>query len=344
VVPHAAPSDDDIGALLRVMLAFHAHQEGKAALVVLFLSPTKVRDPKAYQMWLQRFAHRAPSEVRIAVVDAAGAPALAELARVEPERVVCTPCALDMPQALEDISRDAGLDTPGGQLRHLLVKLGEAAKRVDLPSALGLAAAASQITTAMQWPHLGAVVQVMLAAVHLGAGNSLEALTCYAEVDRLGLETYARGESGEKAPEGTAELEGDVAKAHGLRLRRDARFGQGSVLIAMGAWEQAAAVYLETAPFCEAIGDARGQLDSFRLACLSYENAGRPHEAWQCGMKGLEVGGAVDDLTRRTSTLAFLGEGMLRLTKHSAYAAHAQAIDRHLQKLLGPDWRRGARA
>jgi hypothetical protein len=247
-----------------------------------------------------------------------------------------------MAGAAEELSAQAGIDTPGAQFRHLFVQLGNAAKAGDLEKALPIAQAATQLAQGLGWPHLAAVVQTLLASLHVGLGQQLEAIRCYAEVERLGSEAFAHGEGGQPAPEGASDLEGDTAKAYGLRLKRDARFGQGACLIAQQTWDTAARVYLDAVPLSQELGDARGELDALRLASLCFEQQGKPHEAWHCGMKGLEVAGGMDEETRKTSSLAYLGEGLLRVARASDYSAHREPLERQMQRLLGAEWRGGS--
>jgi hypothetical protein len=307
-------------------------------LLVAFMNPSAVSDYGAYQHWLQRAMRQASSNVRLVLADSVDAPALAELARAE-SKLVSTPCELDMSEATEELSLAAGLDTPGAQFRHLFVQLGNAAKAGDLVTAVSLAQLATQLAEGVQWPHLAAVAQTLLAGMYAGLGQQLEAIRCYAEVDRLGIATIARGESGQAAPEGAAELQGEVARAYGMRLRRDARFGQGACLISQGSWDHAARVYLDAAPLSHELGDARGELDCLRLASLCFEQQGKKQEAWQCGMRGLEVAGSMDDETCKTSTLPYLGESLLRLASTPEYAIYRDPLETQLGQLLGKDWR-----
>jgi hypothetical protein len=365
-VPPALPERDDIGAFVKLLDAYFQHQAGEVERVVAFLHPDAVSDSGAYQQWLQRLTHACPAHVRVLVIDDAVGPALEALANVEPVRVTTTPCNLDMQGALEAMASDESDGSPGAKFREMFVQLAGMTKQGNLEGAAPLAQVATAFAVTMQCPHLAAGVQLLLASMYVNAQAPHDALRCYTEVDRLGEATYAIGEStpneaaapaedveqkadadseGEdEQPEpepaqGATELRGDVAKVYGLRLRRDARFGQGAVLISQHAWELGAKVYLEAAALSKQLKEPLGELDGMRLASLCYEQQGKREEAWQCGMKGLEVGGAMDEETRRSSTLGYLGESMLRMTEASSHRAYREPIRKHMDELLGPDWR-----
>jgi hypothetical protein len=276
------------------------------------------------------------------LVDVASAPQLEALAKSEPALVLTVSASLDMRGAMEEVAKEANTGKPGEELRELFVKLGGMAKRRDLAGALPLSAAATSLATSQGWPHLAAAVQVLLAGIYAAAHKPLEALRCYAEVDRFGQGTYALGEaSDEPLPggDGCLELKGDVAKACGLRLPRDARLGQGAILIAERAWEQGARVFLEASTFSGLFEDVRGQLDGLRLASFCYEQWKKPNEAWQCGLKALMVANEMDAETRRSSTLGELGKGMLRIARSFAIPrASKRDIEQQMVELLGPDW------
>jgi hypothetical protein len=340
VAPSADRSDDDIRALLRVLVAYHAHHEGQVAQLVAFLSPRVVADPAAYQLWLQRLMLQTPAQVRFIVVDSLERQQLGELAAAQPELVMSVPCDLNMSGTSEELLQGVGSDSPGDRFRQLFAAIGSAAKKGELAVVLPLAQSATQLATGMGCPHLAAVVQTLLAGTYSGAGDYLQAIRCYSQVELLADETYAHGQRNAPAPEGARELEGQVAMAYGLRLKRDARFGQGACLIAQRAWEHASKVFLDGAALSRDLQDARGELDALRLASLCFEQHGALQHAWQCGMKGLEVGAGMDAETRRTSSLPYLGESMLRLSRALEFSAYREPVERHLESLLEPGWRK----
>jgi hypothetical protein len=297
--PTVEPNEADIPFLIRTCASFIQHYKLPGAFV-LVLQPKTATDPAAYQLWLHRFAVAAPATVRAFVLDDASKPSYGTLCASDKKRVMTTRADLDMPGALEAISREGGnLDTPGGKYRDLFVKMGVALGKQDLPSAIALGDLALAIAAAQGWFHMAAPIQFAIAGSLAATGRFTEAIARYLAAEL----SAAEGES-----KGQEELK-PICK----QIRMQARLGRGSALIAGGAWGMAAKLYEETAPLAKEVGDPRSELDCHRLASFSYEQNNQPDEAWKAGLPGMQVARAMDEETRKTSTFPYLGEGMMRL-------------------------------
>ncbi len=85
--------------------------------------------------------------------------------------------------------------------------------------------------------------------------------------------------------------------------------------------------------------DQRATLDCWRLTSYCLEQSGKTKPAWDAGLKGFEVGKAMDARTRKTSTLPYLAEGLMRLTEQPALQGYGPRMEKQIVELLGPDWR-----
>jgi hypothetical protein len=257
------------------------------------------------------------------LLDAANAPALTPLVQVERVRVVAQPLDLDMAGARLEISQDAGgLDTPGGKFRHLFVKLSNALGEGKLPEALALGQSALGIAEDQQWFALAVPIHFSLGAALAGNGQVTQANQHYLQAELAAVE-------GEKA--------GDPVCT---KLRAQARMARGGLLIGIQQYPAAAKLFIETRALASAAEDPRMVIDCCRLASFAFERSGRYEQAWQAGADGLGYAKDLDAETRQTSNLAYLGEGMMRLTKRSEYSTLSQRIEREMVALLGTkDWR-----
>jgi hypothetical protein len=312
---------NDIAAWLEALESLRAaHGEG-IEIVAVALRPTRVTDPTAYALWLQRLAQAAPAHLRFIVIEPSASNAFAALANSEPKRVVTQTANLDMPGAIEQISADAGnLDTPGGQFRHLYVQMGGAAKTGDVATADALGASALSIAEGQGWPHLTGVIHFFMGSLMLQLGRNVDAYHRFVAADAAGQKMEKSGEPA------------------GKKVQLQGRLSAGTALLQEKAYPQAARVYQDTAPIAAAANDKRAELDCLRLASYCYELAGDRRQAWIAGTQGLQIAGTLDDETRRTSTLPYLGEGMLRLTS-DANIGDASSIEKQMQSLLGPNWK-----
>lgn len=324
--PPAYDGEHDIPFLIRTCESFHAHYKLPGAFV-LVLRPSAVSDPHAYQVWLHQLALKAPAHLRAIALDDVAAPGYSALIQSDPKRVMARTPDLDMPGALEELSKAAGnLDTPGGKYRDLFVRIGTSLGKKDLATALQLGDLALAIAAAQGWFHMAVPIQFACAAGLGQAGRLQEAVARYLAAEA----SAAEGE--DKGP--------DELKPTCKQLRMQARLGRGSTLIAGGAWGMAAQCFEETAPLAAELGDQRSTLDCFRLASFSYEQKGEHDKAWDRGMQGMRVTREMDEETRKTSTFPYLGEGMMRLCETGQRRGLGPQMEREIVALAGTrDWR-----
>jgi hypothetical protein len=326
----AAPTklrdERDIAHLIRTCQALRAYYELGAALV-LVLRPSSVADPTAYQRWLAGLALEAPSPLRAVVLDDAQNPSYLQLCAADRKRVLSVRAALDMPAALQELSNAAGnLDTPGGQFRDLFVRLGNALGKQDLPGALALGETALELCRAHGLWHLSVPVHFALAAGLLAAARAPQAIEHY-----VAAETAAQ----EGAEQGAEETRAVCAV-----LRVQARLGHAAALIGSHAFADAAKLYETTAPLARDAADLRSALDCYRLASFCSEQTQQYAQAWQLGLQGVELARGMDRETLESSSLAYLGESMLRLTEHEPNMAFKHSIAQQFSQLFGKsDWR-----
>jgi hypothetical protein len=115
---------------------------------------------------------------------------------------------------------------------------------------------------------------------------------------------------------------------------------RGGLLVSIRQFAPASQLFLDTIPLATAAGDPRMVLDCYRLAAFSFEQSGEYEKSWKTGTDGLGYAGKLDAETRQSSTLPYLGEGMMRLTQRPEYSAASLRIEREMVALLGrTDWR-----
>jgi tetratricopeptide (TPR) repeat protein len=325
--PQTRADDSDTLALVQGCVSLRAALGEKDGVIVALLEPERVADEDAYQLWLQRFVRQSPAEMRVIVLEPIERPAYQPLANAEPKRVVSQPAELDMPGALEELSANAGgLETPGGLLRHLFVQMNKALGDKDLIRGANLATQALAITVAQKWFHLAVPVHFILGSALMAAGRWDDAIGQYRAAE-------LSAESGQSAED--PEIAG---LCPALLLK--ARLGRGSALIAAKRYEQGAIHYQETVPVAQTAGDQNAVIDCWRLSAFCYEQDNQYKKAWDTGIKGLSGARDVDKEVLEKSTIAYLGEGMMRLSEQKELRGYGPRIEREMETLLGrKDWR-----
>ena len=321
--PPAAANAAEPLPFLRACESFIEHHKlpGKLALV---LTPSELSDGAAFCQWLGPLARtlsKSP-KLRLVVLDDKQAPSLGALVQAQPECVVAVPAELDMPGARLEMSENAGnLDKPGGQFRHQFVQMTNALGKQDMVAAEKHAQAALDITSAEGWHALAVPIHLAMGASLAAAGKVEPANTRY-----LGAETSAA--AGEKA--------GDAVCA---KLKVQARFCRGSLLIQTAAWQPAAALYVETLPMAQALKEPGMVVDCYRLASFCLEQDKQYQPAWQQGLDGLAFAHTIEKGALASTTLPYLGESLSRLSKQKQFASSWKRLENELVALLGPEWR-----
>jgi len=328
--PTSRQSTGDVEAFVHALASLRSHlvaTDGPSTLAV-WLMPSEVRSWEGYLLWLHRLAHKVPPNIRVLVVDQKEAPQYAALAKVDPVRVLEKACELSVLAAIEELAAAADRDTAGGAFRALQTECAARLATGNLDAAVRAGTSGSELAKAQGWPHLAAVTSMMLAAAYSAQKKPNEALAAYAAAERLGAEREAQESASTQEP------------AYGTRIRLQARLGQGAVLLSCSAYKYAAVAYEQSAVLAHQLADAPTELDACRLASFCHSELGDAKAAWDLGSRGFQLGVGMDEETRRSSTLPYLAEHLLRLTeRHGAYSAHRRPLEKHLANLLGAAWR-----
>ncbi len=323
-VPPPMHGADDLGSLVRVANSFRAHYQSLVTHLVLVLMPQYLEAPvELWDRWLALLAARCEAlELRFVVLDDVAAPRLVELGASP--RTWTKAAELDMPAAVEDLAKsDGDLEHPGARFRIKLAQLGEAVGKGELERARQLADAAAKLARNHGWIYLVVPVKFAYAAGLMQAQRPLEAIPVYQEAEAAAAESEAAGD-----PQGSL-------------LRVHSRLAIGAALIAAGGHRQAAPVYEDCAALATKLEDPLMRLESWRMASYCHEVTQAYDDAWRCGLEGVSLAQTMSAEARQQSTLAYLGEGLLRICAgSSAHRGQEAAIEATMRGLLArPDWR-----
>jgi hypothetical protein len=324
VCPTIRSGQTDIQVWIEALTSFHKAHGGEAEEIVgIWLRPPSVIDITTYIPWLQRLIHAAPLSVRFIVTDEHFRDELNTLARHEPQRMHNALANLDMPAALEEIASDPSIPPgPGADFRLLFARVGKAAKKGNHAEAEALGAQAVTLAQGQGWHLLACAAQCLLASVSLQAQNSIEGAKRF----------FAAEESAKKG-----EAAG-LPEAKTMRLQ--SRMAGASALLSAGDFRSAGKVYQSCVPLAKAAVNPRSELDAWRLTSYCHEQNKEWQPAWDTGLEGFKVAKGMDVETRKTSTVRFLCELLLRLTNQTSLSSNKSPIEKHIVALLGPNWRK----
>ena len=310
-----------ITAFTRCCAGFRRHYDGLMENLVIVLQPQQIASPFAWAAWLRALVNSdLPGNVRLMVIDRADAPMLDELANSLPGLVVTVRPELDMPEAIAELVSKAGGSGPGVEFRRLFVELTRLAEKGNLPVINRKAQAALEIANREKWPALAVAVQSLVAAVHLRAGRTADAVTSY------------------RAAAQSAEAAGEQRDPAGAKLLVQARFGEAAALLYQGSFAEAAQVYEQTAPVAQEAGESLMVLEAWRMAGYCHEQARNTGRAWLTYNRALDVAEKLEPETRQHSTLPYAGQGLLRVATAALGSSDADKVRARMRRLAGRDW------
>jgi tetratricopeptide (TPR) repeat protein len=311
-----------VAAFAQACASFQRHYQNAFQHLAVALTPERISAAAEWEKWLLSLVRAdLPPSVRVVVLDSATDPFLKGLAQAEPQRVRTVAVEADMNKVAQEAMREAGGEGPGVAFRRHFVELTNAK---DKAGAGRSAEAALSIASEHGWLPLQVAVHVALGAAYQRSGDGALALDAYRKAGEVSKAAADKGD-----PTGPA-------------LIVQSRFAEGAALMSEGRFAEAARVYEEAAAAAADRKDHLMTLEGWRMAASCHEAAGAIEPSWACGGKALDVGAMLDDQVRPNSTLPFVGQGLLRLTKRQAYADRDREVRQRMTQLVGPDWEKKA--
>jgi hypothetical protein len=300
--------------LLRTATSFREHHHPDIRKLVLVLDPKEVTDVRAFEAWMRStVATLLDPDVRLVLLDRWPD---SRLPVAEHPYVRHVRADLDMWGALEELNAECG-DTPQRRYRAHFLAMGKAAADNDFVAAEREATAAIALCREHGW-------SLLVAVTHFTFAGGL-----------LGAKRFAAAASEYRKAEHEARMAKDIVAG---TLVLHAKLGQGAVCMAASTWPLGAEVYADAAVQAETIGDARMQLESLRMASYCEEQRGAYPRAWEHGFAALRLGNAMPREERDATTMPFLADALLRLTRQRVLAHYRPGIEQELRRLLGDDW------
>jgi hypothetical protein len=312
------PAQASIQDMLNVFESFHSSHQSLTEHLAIVLWPEKMPFGAPWETWVTELAsHNVSESLRFVVVDRMDFPLLQALAESQPEKVVSVDPQLDMPAAYEQIVADVPGNSPGHDFRKYFVAVTNAAGSGDIAKAESAAKYAIAIATQEKWFYLVSAAQMAMGAAYFTAGNLKSTIECYRAANKA-----------------VAGADDEASK----KLDVPTRMAEGSALIAAEQYKEAAEVFQNAAAVAKRYRETTSELECWRMAGWCYETDGQADLSWACGEKALAVGAKLDEATRETSMLPYVGQMLLRLAEAGTQKKRKTEIQDRMVELLGPEW------
>ncbi len=297
--------------------------------VVLFIRPSAIADKQAYAAWMGELLNREFfPEVRFIVLDPLEAPMLDEISKQYEGAVCSEPLKLDYPGMLEELAHgEDDQQGPDAKFRVLFVKLSNQVEKKDMEGSEDIARQALAVASSQNWFQMQVVVHMVLGAGYLQEQAFAPALAAY------------------KRATSTARQAKEAEDPAGPKMEVTTLLAEASVLFAMQKYPEAAAVYLEAAPLAESTEDPILAMEAWRMAAYCEEVVGDFALAVEYGNRALDSGEKLPKENRAQSTLAFVGDGLIRVIgaakkkRKAKGLPEASSIEERMKDLLDENWR-----
>lgn len=291
--------------------------------LVLVVSPVNIADGKKYLEWWSQVCrvHRDysvwPKKLKLVVFDNARVPAMNELAGAWPDEICSMTPPLDLRGAINKVLAEADDGTPGAKFRQHFVDLNYGVQENDLAAIEKSSQAALDIAGKHQWYDMWVSVLMLRASGLLNLGNPKRALQDYRQAQRF------------------AELGVRENKLGCDKLWLQALISEGSALLSLREYQDAAEVYRKSAELADQQGDAMMCMDSWRMESFCYEQLKKRDPAWQSAIKALQAARKIDPQQVANTTAFYVGEALMRVAPDTH---QRQQADDAMKQLLGPAW------
>lgn len=329
-LPDASPITGELSTsagLLRACASFRAFYDDLVEELVLVLLPERIADPSGWRRWVHHLAYSPASDgIRFLILDPARAPLLEGFGTDPGGPVVREHVDLDMATAFEELTQGGDPGLPGVPFRRQFVSLANAVRAGDLEGARSSARVCLAIATEHGWWDQAVVTSMSLAGMLLSQGRPGEAIEGYRTAQRYAVRIDSRGDGAVPG------------KSLGPSLLAQAHMGEASVHLSEERPLEAAHLYRETALLKGIDDDAVLRLENWRMAAACFEASGDVAESWTCGWRALDVGAELEPDERASSTLSYVGAGLLKLCRSPEHESHRDRVDERMTVLLGDGW------
>lgn len=292
-------------------------------LLTLVVSPTAVKKPQEFGQWwawackIRRDYKEWNPKLKFLVLDNAEKPFLSQIIAQNSDVALSQTPPLDFNGAARAVAEQANDGSDSGQFRIHLLDMNNAIGEQNRNKLEKSSAAALAIAEKNQWFDMWATTLMTRG----GGWLNFQAFDLAVKDYRQAQQVSAQGI--EKQTPGCE------------KLLMQAMLFEGTAYFMASYLEHAARAYQHAAKKAEELQDTWICLEAWRMASLSMERHKQTDIAWQLANKAFTVGKGMKPEEREQSTLAFVGQAMLRISPNGQVKSEVKnAFDR----MLGEGW------
>lgn len=292
-------------------------------LLTLVISPTAVRKSQEYAHWwewackIRRDYQEWNPKLKFLVLDNAEKPFLSQIMAQNSDVAASQTPPLDFNKAARAVAEQANDGSDTGQFRLHLLDMNNAIGEQDKSKLEKSSVAALAIAEKNQW------LDMWATALMTRGGGWLNFKTF-----DLAAKDYRQAQQ--------VAAQGMEKKTPGCdKLLMQAMLFEGTAYFMASYLEHAARAYQNAAKKAEELQDSWICLEAWRMASLSMERHKQTDIAWQFANKAFAVGREMKPEEREQTTLAFVGQAMLRISPNGQVKSEVESA---FDRMLGEGW------
>ena len=315
----------DTHTWLKLLVDFVGLVEFLEGHFVAYLNPRHKADAQAWVDWIEKLINlELPDRLRFMIKEESQFPLFDNLIEQYPEKIELLYPEIDMGEVMHEIVDEASKkrgDVPGAKFQKLMIDVSQFVGKKKMIEAEAKAKEAIEIASLEKWDNLQIAVLIALANGYIGTKEFEMARAKFQEARRISR-IYA-----EKEPE------------LGKQMEVQALMGEAGTYLGEQNFKEGAPVYALAGEVASSIQKHNLEMEALRMTGFCYNYVKNYRSAWEYYRKALIAGEKLEENMRRSSTLPYVGEALLKL--HSKANADIKKIDLEdkIAHLLGNDWK-----
>lgn len=292
-------------------------------LLTLVISPVAVKKPQEYTQWwawackIRRDYKEWNPKLKFLVLDNAEKPFLSQALAQSADVALSQTPPLNFNAAARAVAEQANDGSDSGQFRLHLLDMNNAIGEQDRGKLEKSSTAALAITEKNQWFDMWATTLMTRGGGWLNF-----------KIFDLAVKDYRQAQQ--------VAAQGIEKKTPGCdKLLMQAMLFEGTAYFMANYLEHAARAYQGAAKKAEELKDSWICLEAWRMASLSMERHKQTDIAWQFANQAFSVGRGMKPEEREQSTLAFVGQAMLRISPNGQVKSEVKSA---FDRMLGEQW------
>lgn len=340
---------------LREFFQFASSLELEEGKVIIFLSPTDIKNPVAWQQWwLEVLKLQLPEQIKLMVCDTQEHPFLQKAIQQFPKKMRTLQPKLEMANAIRELMSEYGDQEDGcTHFRKAFFELTQAVAKQDVELIRQTAKKALVLARQIGFPHLEITVLCTAGNGFMMSGKTQSGITAFDEALRI-AEIAKDKPMLPEYPDLKVDLPGGnlfeqlavqtlFFKAAGFLALKQPAY-EAALEVYQDAEERLVKMLEQTNKDAEKIDWSNGgithfhRLEALRMTGYCSEQLNRNQAALKIYGKAISIAEKLPNEMRQSTMLPFVGQALLNICQKKGMKKEYWNVRKKMNDLLGDDW------